>query len=89
MKNNIYIYNLGKKTINKGIPIEASVVTQCKESAYDTGDTGDVGSIPVLERSFRGANGNPVHILAWRSPWTEEPGAATVHEVTRQLGMHT
>ena len=43
--------------------------------------------IPVLERSLRGGNGNPLHILgeysmenilhilhAWKIPWTEEPG---------------
>ena len=26
------------------------------------------------ERSPGEGNGNPIHILAWRSPWTEEPG---------------
>ena len=30
--------------------------------------------IPVLERSLGGGNGNPLHILAWKIPWTEEPG---------------
>ena len=34
----------------------------------------DVGSIPGLARSPGGGNGNPLHILAWRIPWTEEPG---------------
>ena len=30
--------------------------------------------------------------LAWEIPWTEEPGGATVHEVTKsqmQLSMHS
>ena len=34
----------------------------------------DVGSVPGLGRSPGGGNGNPLHILAWRVPWTEEPG---------------
>ena len=31
-------------------------------------------------------------ILAWKIPWTEEPGGATVHGVSKshtQLSMHT
>ena len=33
-----------------------------------------VGSIPGLEKSSREGSGNRLHILAWRIPWTEEPG---------------
>jgi len=32
------------------------------------------GSIPVSRRSPEGGNGNHFNILAWRIPWTEEPG---------------
>jgi len=32
------------------------------------------GSIPGLGRFPRVGNGNPPSILAWRVPWTEEPG---------------
>ena len=39
-----------------------------KVSAYNAGD---LGSIPELGRSPGEGNGNP---LAWRIPWTEEPG---------------
>ena len=42
-----------------------------KESACNPGDP---GSIPGLERSSREGNGNPLWFLAWRIPWTEEPG---------------
>ena len=42
-----------------------------KESACSAGDP---GSIPGLERSPGQGNGNPVHILAWRIPWTKKPG---------------
>ena len=36
-------------------------------------NTGDVGSIPGLERSPGERNGNHSSILAWEIPWTEEP----------------
>ena len=36
-------------------------------------NTGDVGSIPGLERSPGEGNGNHSSILAWEIPWTEEP----------------
>ena len=42
-----------------------------KESACNAGDP---GSIPGLGRSPGEGNGNPLHILAWRIPWTEVPG---------------
>ena len=35
---------------------------------------GDVGSIPVLERSSRGGNCNPLQYSCLEIPWTEEPG---------------
>ena len=45
-----------------------------KESACSAEATGEVGSIPGSGRSPGGGQGNPLHILAWRIPWTEEPG---------------
>ena len=42
-----------------------------KESACSAGD---LGSIPGSGRSPGEGNGNPLSILAWRIPWTEEPG---------------
>ena len=45
-----------------------------KESA-NTGDTGDLGSIPGSGRSPGGGNGSPLQcVLAWEILWTEEPG---------------
>ena len=38
------------------------------------GDAGDTGLVPGLGSSFRGGNGSPLSILAWRIPWKEEPG---------------
>ena len=34
----------------------------------------DLGSIPGLERSPGEGNGNPLQYIAWKIPWTEEPG---------------
>ena len=37
-------------------------------------NVGDEGLIPGLGRSPEEGNNNPFSILAWRIPWTEEPG---------------
>ena len=46
------------------------------EPACNARDAGDLGSIPVLGRSPGGRRNTAIHssILAWRIPWTEEPG---------------
>ena len=38
------------------------------------GDTRDVGSIPGREDPLEEEMATPSSILAWRIPWTEEPG---------------
>ena len=44
----------------------------------------NAGSIPGLGRSPRGGHDNPLQILAWRTPWTEEPGRLwSMHEVAK------
>ena len=45
-----------------------------KDPPVKAGDAGDLGLIPVLGRPPGVGNGNPLNILAWRIPWTEEPG---------------
>ena len=42
-------------------------------NAY-TCSAGDVGSVPGLERSPGGGNGNPLQYSCWEIPWTEESG---------------
>ena len=55
--------------------ITASQVALVVKNLPDgTGDVRDMGSIPGLGRSPGEGNGNPLQILAWRIPWTEEPG---------------
>ena len=45
-----------------------------KNPPASAGDLRDVGLIPGLGRSSGEGNGNPLSILAWRIPWTKEPG---------------
>ena len=45
-----------------------------KESACNAGATGYEGSIPGLGRAPGGGHGNPLSVLAWEIPWTEESG---------------
>ena len=45
-----------------------------KSLPNNVGAAGDVGSIPVLERSPEEGNGNPLQYPSWKIPWTEEPG---------------
>ena len=66
-----------------------------KESACSAGDAGDVGSIPRSGRSPGGGNGNPLQILAWKIPRTEEPGrllsvgSPRIRFTTERLRTHT
>ena len=53
-----------------------------KESAYSARDAGDPGSVPELGRSPGGGHAAHSSILAWKIPWTEEPGGL-VHRVTK------
>ena len=61
--------------------VASQVVLVVKNPLANAGNVKDVGSIPGLGRSPEGGrNSNPPphppspSILAWRIPWTEEPG---------------
>ena len=45
-----------------------------KNPPANAGDLRDVGSIPTLGRSPGGGLATHSSILAWRIPWTKEPG---------------
>ena len=45
-----------------------------KNPPATVGDSRDLSSIPGLGRSFAEGHGYPLQYLAWRIPWTEEPG---------------
>ena len=53
-----------------------------KNSPANAGDIRDVGSIPGSEDPLKESMTTHSSILAWRIPWTEEPGWATVYGVT-------
>ena len=55
-----------------------------KESACNAGDT---SSIPGLGRSPGEGNGNPLSILAWEIPWTENPGRLQAMWVTEESDL--
>ena len=45
-----------------------------KNLPANAGDMRDIGLIPGLGRAPGGGHGNPLQYLAWRIPWTQEPG---------------
>ena len=52
----------------------AWVALVARNPPVNAGDVRAVGSIPGSGRSPGGGHGNPSSVLAWRLPWTEEPG---------------
>ena len=54
----------------RGFPGGASV----KNPPANAIDVRDAGSVPGWGSSLAGGHDNPLRILAWRIPWTEEPG---------------
>ena len=52
----------------------SQVALVIKNSPASAGDVRDMDSIPGSGRSPGGEHGSPRRILAWRIPWTEEPG---------------
>ena len=58
----------------KHIHWASQVALVVKNPPANTGDLRTSGSIPGSVRSPGEGHANPLHILAWRIPWTEEPG---------------
>ena len=54
-----------------------------KNPPANTGDTGDTCSIPGMERSPRGRNGNPLQYSCRDNPMDRGAWWATVHGVTK------
>ena len=52
----------------------SQVVLVVKNSTANAGDVRDMGSIPGSGRSLEKGMATHSSILAWRIPWTEEPG---------------
>ena len=54
-----------------------------KNLPASAGDLREAGLIPELGRSLEEGMATHSSSLAWRIPWTEEPGPAIVHGVTK------
>ena len=52
----------------------SQVALMVKNPHANAGDVRDKCLIPGWGRSLAGGHGNPIQYLAWRNPWTEEPG---------------
>ena len=46
----------------------------CSDGKVSVYSARDPGSVPGLGRSPAEGNGNPLQYIAWKIPWTEEPG---------------
>ena len=55
------------------------MVLVVKNLPANAGDVRDVGSIPGWEDSLEEGMATHSKILAWRIPWTEEPGGLQSH----------
>ena len=58
----------------------SQVALVVKNPPANAGDVRDVGSIPEMGRSLEEGMATHSSILAWRIPWTEEPG--------QPIGLH-
>ena len=67
-------------------PTTASIgnLVSGKESAFNAGDTGDVGSTPGLGRSSGKGNSNPLQCSCLGNPMDRGAWSATVHGVAKQ-----
>ena len=54
-----------------------------KESTCNAGATGDVGSIPLLGRSPRGRNGNPLQYSCLKNPMDRGASRVMVQRVSK------
>ena len=84
-----------KNSENKGHACcEGCQVGQRWSPPANAGDERDGGSIPVWERSPGVGNATHSSVLAWKTPWTEEPGSllsvgCKASDTTKQLSVHT
>ena len=54
-----------------------------KESPGNTGDAGDVGSVPESGRSPKGGNGNPLQYSCLENPMDRGDWWVTAHAIAR------
>ena len=73
-----------KLLIFQSLPGASQVVLVVKNPSADAGVIRDVGSILGQEDLLEEGTATHCSILAWRIPWTEEPGGL-VHRVSQSL----
>ena len=59
---------------------------EVKNLPANAGDTGDTGSIPGSETALEKEMVMHSSILAWKIPWTEEPGGLGIAPVGARCG---
>ena len=67
---------------------------EVKNPPANAGDLRDVGSVTGLGRSPVAGHGNLFQVLAWKIPWSEEPGrVGSIRSQSlirlKRLGTHT
>ena len=73
----------------------SQVALVVKNLPANAGDVRDMRSIPGLEEPLEGGTATQFSILAWRLPWTEEPGGlqstgvAKSQTQLKRLSTHT
>ena len=73
---------LSVKYINRGFPGGTSgKEPTCQSTRASARDARDLGLIPGLGISLEKEMATHSSILAWRIPWTEEPGRFPFHEL--------
>ena len=72
--------------LNNYSTVTSQVVLGVKNSPANAGDLSNGGSIPGWGRSPGGGHGTHSSVLAWKIPWTEEPGGLQSIE-SQELNM--
>ena len=86
--SSLFMHQLAHPPLNNKIPLHKRCTFLTKSPHSSVGkesicDTGDPCSIPGLGRSLEKEMTAPSSLLAWRIPWTEEPGGLPSTELQR------
>ena len=65
----------------------SQVVLVVKNPAANAGEVRDAGSVPGQEDPLEKGMATHSSILAWRTPWTEEPGGLQSMGSQREYGL--
>ena len=77
------LQSMGSQRAGHNLVTQQQTHSEGKESAYNAGVTGNLGSIPGLGRCPRVGNGNPLQYSSLENPMNRGAWQATVHGVSR------